>query len=246
MKTLCLLLIPVLLTSCFHAYYAPNTVAAPLLSDKGEVRINGLYAYGGDTEYDGGELQAAYALKDHLGLMFNAFTAGNKDTHDGYVICHGSYFETGAGYFNRFDPKSKWMYEFYGGLGFGSVTNEYDYSDRSKVGITKLFMQPSVAFKSRYFEWAFVPRMGYVAWKVKEELIKDPANSSDYGDLESIRRKSGFFAFEPGFILRAGGENFKVQAGFTLFTNNHFFWDYAETTNFNMGVSINLNRKKKP
>ena len=248
MKTiLILLLIPLFLTSCFHVYYAPNTVAAPMLSHKNEVRINGLYAYGGDSEYDGGELQLAYAIKDNWGLMFNSFFAGNSHAKDEYYETgHGSYFEAGAGYFNRFEPGSKWMYECYGGLGFGSVTNDYDYLDYSKVGVTKFFIQPSVGFKSRYFEFAFVPRMGVVNWKVQKEQIQNSQNDYLKTDLQAISNKPTFFAFEPGIILRGGAEGFKLQAGFTLFTNNHFYYDFAESANFNLGVSINLNRMKKP
>jgi hypothetical protein len=47
------------LSSCHHVYYAPNTPNAPLLSKKGESRINAFYAAGADSKFGGVELQFA-------------------------------------------------------------------------------------------------------------------------------------------------------------------------------------------
>jgi hypothetical protein len=52
-RLICLLMITAAMSSCVHVYYAPNTPNAPLLSEKGETRINALYSAGGYTNYTG-------------------------------------------------------------------------------------------------------------------------------------------------------------------------------------------------
>jgi hypothetical protein len=66
-------------TSCVHVYYAPSNANIPLLSHKGEARVNGLYTTGWDSEFDGGELQLAYAVTNHFGVTANGFTAGKSE-----------------------------------------------------------------------------------------------------------------------------------------------------------------------
>ncbi|HEY0356365.1 MAG TPA: hypothetical protein VGC29_09185, partial [Flavisolibacter sp.] len=143
---ICLLIISVGLTSCYHVYYAPNTANAPLLSKTGETRINGLYSQGADTEYDGAELQLAHAINKNVGLMVNGFTASKSEEGDISVIekGSGSYIEFAGGLYKAFDPKAKWIGEIYGGAGFGSVKNDYGLNDHSRVGITKIFVQPAI------------------------------------------------------------------------------------------------------
>ena len=79
MKLLILLSVVLcLLTSCQHIYYAPNTSNAPLFSEKGETRVNGLYSTGGDSEYDGAEFQFAHAVSKNAAVIANAFTASKQ------------------------------------------------------------------------------------------------------------------------------------------------------------------------
>lgn len=213
--TIILLLVIITFSSCYHAYYGPNTPNAPLLTEKGEVRLNTMYTYGGDTDIEGGELQFAYAFRDKWGFIFSGISAGVEENTGDYVEKgNGIYAEAGVGHFKRIDRN--WMFECYGGLGTGSANNDYGLGDRSKVAFNKLFIQPAIALKTKHFEFAFITRFNAVNWKVKEERIKSSDNEEAKNDMMRIRNKSTFFAFEPGLIFRAGGENFKVQTGFTL------------------------------
>ena len=244
---LLLLLLSSSLTSCYHAYYAPNTTHAALLSRKGETKVNAMYSAGADTEFEGGELQVAHALTRNSALMLNFMAVGRSDNTGSQTESgKGSYVELAYGGFKALDNRSKqWIGEVYGGIGRGGARNEYSAVDRSKVGITKFFLQPAIGFKSRHFEAALAPRLALVNWKVKESVLS-PDNAVA-GDLAIIRANPTFFSFEPGILLRAGSENIKFQAGLSFSMNqynsgNYLFYDdgLAETLTANLGISLNL------
>ena len=81
-RFLLLLSIAAITASCHHVYYAPNTPNRPMLTEKGETRINANYVSGADSEFEGGEVQIAHAVKENLGLMANFFTASKSETVD--------------------------------------------------------------------------------------------------------------------------------------------------------------------
>ena len=259
MKTLiCLLIITAGMTSCVHVYYAPNTPNAPLLSQKGETRINALYASGGNlSSFQGGEIQLAHAVSKNIGIMANGLAGGRTETvsswngnrNDHEESGHGSYGEFGAGYFKGLDNRQKWIAELYGGFGFGSVKNDYGSGDHSTVNHSKLFLQPSVGYKIKNFEAVLVPRLSYIKWKVKDCHAMNNDNEYVQHDMNAIRSRPNFISFEPALLLRAGGEDFKIQGGLS-FSNyrstSHYFSDeLIETLNASIGISINLKPKKK-
>ena len=244
-----LLVMAMSLSSCYHVYYAPNTANTPLFSEKGEARINALYAAGGDSEFQGGELQFAYAPAKNVGFMVNGFAGGkSENTGDYYEKGNGSYGEVAIGYFSAMDQRKRWIGEIYGGIGLGTANNDYGMNDRSKVNSTKLFMQPAVGFKTPNFEVAFAPRLSLVNWKVKENNITHQENSDATTDLNYIRGESSFFAFEPALILRGGGETVKFQ-GALSFSNHHASSFYeeglTETLTASIGVSFNIKPGRK-
>ncbi|MGZ5191852.1 MAG: hypothetical protein ACXWCZ_12635, partial [Flavisolibacter sp.] len=255
-----LLIITAGMTSCAHVYYAPSTANAPLFTEKGETRINALYASGGNiSSFRGGELQLAHAVSKNIGIMANGLVGGRTEdvsywdwnsprgVHE--ESGNGSYLEFAAGYFNTFDSKKKWVGEVYSGVGFGTVSNEYGAGDFTKVNHSKFFLQPSIGYKSKNFEFAFVPRISFIHWTPKEIQITIPENDYVNADMMGIKSKSNFVSFEPALILRGGGEDFKVQCGFTTsnFTSTSWFFgeELIEKINLNLGVSINIKSKKK-
>jgi len=250
-------LIATAISSCSHVYYAPNTPNAPLLSEKGETRINALYTAGGYTDYTGGEVQFAHAISKNFGIMANGFFAGQteevSDWNLRYPSTHtekgnGSYVELAGGYFGSFDETKKWIGEVYSGFGLGSITSDYGYGDNSKVGISKFFIQPSIGYKSRYFEMAIVPKFSYINWKIKDSRVSSSNNEDEKGDLQSMSERPGFVSFEPALILRGGGENFKIQTGLSFSTNGRHSMtspQLVETVNASIGISINLKPTNK-
>jgi hypothetical protein len=255
MKQFYILLIATATCSCTHVYYAPNTAHPPLLSEKGETRVNALYSSGGDSEFGGAELQVAHAFNKNFGAMVNYFTASESEETYSYSSTtnsniiekgSGSYIEFAGGYFKSLDPRKRWIGEVYTGTGFGTVKNDYGYGDNSKVGIVKFFVQPAVGYKSPYFEFAFVPKFSLVHWKVKEENIKMQQNSYNKDDLSEIIRKPNFFAFEPAIILRGGSKNFKLQLGLSFSkVNAYSYFDLQESVNGSIGISVSFKSTKK-
>ncbi|MGZ3924784.1 MAG: hypothetical protein ACXVBJ_13515 [Flavisolibacter sp.] len=239
-----LIAIATIFGSCTHVYYAPNTANAPLLSEKGEVRINGFSCGGWDSEFSGGEFQLATAITKHVGIMTNGMFVGKTEEVSGWNESHmesgkGSYGEIAGGLFTAFDPKKKCIGEIYAGVGTGSVNSTYEGNQNSKVGITKLFLQPSLGFKSRYFEAAFVPKISFLNWKVKSDNLPD----GGFGELAPIRQKPNLVQFEPTFFMRAGGENVKLQ-GSLSFSDSHGYYPIERLT-ASFGVSIDIKPKKK-
>ena len=242
--------------SCHHVYYAPNTPNAPQLSEKGETRVNALYASGGDSEYKGGELQFAHAVTSKVGIMVNGFTAGKSETitdisgsNSHMEKGSGGYLEFAGGLFTTLDPKKKWVADIYGGFGFASIKNDYGFGDRAHTGFNKFFVQPSIGYKSRNFEFALVPRVSFVSWKVKTATINSTESQDARDEINALKGDPSFVAFEPALMARAGGENVKFQAGlaFSSFRASGYFIDYelGETLNASIGISVNLKPGKK-
>jgi hypothetical protein len=246
-------------TSCTHVYYAPNTANAPMLSEKGETRVNGLISGGGESEFSCGELQAAHAITNSFGVMANwmaASRSGEISTLDSRFSStihtekgHGSYVEFAGGYFKTLDKSKRVVFETYAGIGFGGVNNDYGFGNVSKVNITKLFLQPAFGYKSAYFEVAFVPKISFVNWTVKENSFSASANSYDKEALATIEGKPHFVAIEPALLLRGGFKNVKLQ-GSLSFSNvssdpNYQIGELIEGLNMSFGISVNLKAASK-
>jgi hypothetical protein len=152
-------------------------------------------------------------------------------------------FEVGGGGFKKINKLTGWIGELYGGAGFGSVENDYGSGDHSKVRISKLFLQPAIGYRSTSFEFAFVPKVSFINWKVKEMMINPQNNSSAYNEVAAVGVKQNFAAFEPAFIIRGGGKNFKLQTALSFSARNSsspYSQGLTETLNLSIGISINL------
>lgn len=248
MKTFGLLITISLLVSCNHKYYAPNTANMPLLSEKGEARVNGQYTTGFSSGFNGGELQLAYAVSNHLGIMLNGFTGSKSEIvtdwgpfpgPDTKEKGYGSYFEVGSGYFKNL--ANNFVVEVYGGFGFGSVTNDYDQGSLSKVKLRKFSLQPAVALKHKHAEIGFVPRFALLNWRL-QKLTGFPPE-----ELMEIYRKPHPILFEPGVIVRTGFQNVKLQLSLNLadILNYSADSDLAEKLTLGIGTSIQFNTTKK-
>lgn len=241
-------------TSCHHVYYAPNTANVPLLSHKGEARINGLYCTGWDSEFNGGELQLAYAPANHLGFMINRFSGAKSEMVSDIELMsdfgpspggqvekgHGSYLEFASGYFRSLRNKN-FIVEMYGGYGFGRVDNDYGPSQLTQTNISKFFIQSAIGYKTKRIEFAFAERFGVMNWKFKDSYFYN-----QYPSLYNYKI-APLYVLEPSFTVRAGFPNIKLQLSMTHsgVLNTNYYNDVVERMNFAIGASVNFDILKK-
>lgn len=143
--------------------YVPNSQNVPMLEEKGDIKV----------EIGVKDLQVAYGISDHLGIMVNGYYNKND-----WSISSGTFenkyyptrllLEGGLGYYTTLTDNA--IFEVYGGAGYGSVNYDYDLVDNGiltetntfGVDMMRVFLQPAVGFQSESFGFAFSTRFSSV------------------------------------------------------------------------------------
>ena len=95
-QTFIIICMATLLTGCAHDYYYSSIQNVPMFKEKYEFHLAGSYAIGEKSQ--SGELQTAFALTNHLGIMANFMkTKAGSFAKEDYVS--GRNFDFGIGYF---------------------------------------------------------------------------------------------------------------------------------------------------
>jgi hypothetical protein len=266
------------LSSCYtpRYMYSPNGTNVPNLTAKGDSKLAVYYATGnrgtgrgrrilGDDQFRnrGLDVQAAYAVTNHWGLLFNhslrneinSGEFGNRI--DSAVIRYNRRLtELGIGYFGRFN-KSKSLFQVFAGYGFGNSNftdlgrdnNNVNYSRFHRAGVNKIFLQPAIqADISPYFTTSFVNRFNFVFFsRINTDYTTREQESYL---LENLEGRTSVF-WEPSFINNFGFEDlpglrFELQLGFASLVSRKFI-DYR-TFSFSIGAMADLRRvfAKKP
>lgn len=206
-----------LLTGCDQYQYMPNMQHVPLLRAKGETRLAVAGSTGGmdwliGSEASGREFQSAYAVTNHLGLMFNSARVKDSSGEDGTGGV-GRVAELGAGYFH---PLGKhWVVEAYGGIGRGDV--HYPYQT---LPFWRGFAQPSIGYASTYFDIGVAGRFAYVTYG-NVHYGKSPFLNlmpDAFGSIDTSPGP-GRMLFEPGIIMRVGARSVKLQVQYCMSEN---------------------------
>lgn len=235
-----LLLIALLAASCNHYYYGPNTNNIPLLKEKNEGRLN--FNYFVTDEASGAEFQGAYAVGNKTAVMLNFINLTDDGNFPGWdngmkeSSGSGAYVEAAGGYFSRLHP-TNWVFETYAGFGFGNIHNTHDDLQRSKVGVTKFFVQPSIGWASRGFQFGFSARLAFVNLRVKSSTVTESGNWEDYFDIEYIRNHRSAILIEPGLMIRSGPRGIKFSLNFASSVNLTRNWK-QEKGGVSFGVCI--------
>lgn len=214
-------LVFVILFGACAPLYVPNAVNTPMLEQKGD--INAAINYG----LSGSDFQAAYAVSDNIGVVFNASymneTSDSTDNFHKHI-----FFEGGTGYFMPIGDY--FQFETYAGYGFGRI-NSYQssgvFSSYANSYVNRFFVQPAFAFKTDYFEMAFAPRTCFAL--ISQDGITE----------------TGVFA-EPVVLLKAGGRGFKfvTQLGFSYLLNYQFVTFNYEPFIFSFGLQYSFRKVK--
>lgn len=217
-------------TSCVHYYYAPNAHNVPLLKQKGDTKMT--LAISGGDEFTGFEAQVATAVSEKFGVIGNFIYARGDSETDNYADSGSGYlFEVGAGYFKPIGRK--FVFETYGGLGLGSVSNKYD-PGTSKVKFTRIFLQPTIGFTTKGFDIALSSRFAGLNYHSID------SNSYDDYDLEYIRDHKFSFLFEPALTIRGGWEETKIQLQYVISKNLSNPSLSQEKSNLSIGLFFDL------
>jgi hypothetical protein len=112
------------LTSCSNSYYPTAMPNVPVFKEKGEIHAQGAYTI---TDKQGAELQAGYALTNHIAVIGNMNISSYPDNSTGGLT---QAWEAGAGYYrplnvNTKHAKNLFVFECYGVLGYGRTRTYY-------------------------------------------------------------------------------------------------------------------------
>lgn len=224
------------LASCSPTYYVPNTQNVPLLSHKKQI-----YATGSGNRNQL-ELQGAYAVKHHMGVIGNVAVIKPKNDSLGNGGS-GKLIEMGLGYFTPI--RKVFVFETYGLLGFGTMENHFpstmpEYpgsSGKIKSTIMRVGIQPNIGYNGKYFMVALSSRLvslNYYA--IKGDFIYQGMDQVKY-----LNRNYTNFLFEPAFTIRGGSEKLKLQLQVTRSFNLSNFAFQQDFALFTIGLHLHLN-----
>lgn len=231
-----------LLTAC-KGIYEPNVLNMPLLEEKREYAIT----------VSQKNVQIAYALKNHLAVMGNAFytnvpTAGTLGIKEEGEGGKGYLLEGAVGYFSYSNDLDV-VFETYAGLGFGNSNFSYEARDVNSNPVkqtfnsngVKYFIQPDIGFKTKYFDWALGTRFTGIEY-LNPTITNAKANIPN--DRYSSVGATTYFFLEPAVTLRFGYKHIKFQVQYchSMKLNNSplYYTDYM----VNAGLFFNMNNGK--
>lgn len=211
-----------LLQSCAPALYTNVGQNVPMFKKKGEVA----FAVGrGSTGNDHGSaegisMQAAAAVGKSTEIISSFYSMKNDG---GDSEGSGNYFELGIGKF-KYGEESKLTGEIIFGTGFGSIRNSMG-SDHINLKYVKPFIQPSGGFSSKVLDIAFTPRIALVSFTSKSERISDSQQQRSLDAFWNENKTS--MVFEPGFTIRLGFQNVKLQF---QYSHSSFNYEWPDGT----------------
>lgn len=205
----------VFFSACNTTLYVSNAVNAPVLKEKGEVKV-------AVTQND---LQAAVGAGNNFGIIANGYYQNYKAS-DNYEH-GGGYGELGIGFFTNTEDDNSLFFEMYGGAGYGTIhkqemfrdqfDNSYMASFNAEAG--KIFLQPDFAFSNKFVDVIFTPKFSFVKYtSFSHTNYPEQELRNDYLDNDNLTGPVFMFA-EPALTLRGGYKFIKLQAQFGLTLN---------------------------
>lgn len=188
--------------------YRPSAVNLPMFDTANELQV------GGYIGNNGTDVQAAYSIDDKYAIVAaGSFMNFNDNNSDSFTLLNTvrrhSFGELGLGYYEKFGRNG--VFEIYGGFGAGKSEAQdiFDGDSISAQGnFFKLFMQPSISFKSNNFQFGLVTRFSYINFtRYTDDFL---ANTNNL-DLDAV-------FIEPAFQIGFGAKNFRFtwQTGFSV------------------------------
>jgi len=198
-----LLLLP--LGACSPVYYAPNIANAPLLREKGDLRLSG-HVGGGDAVEGMYQGSVAWAFHERLGV-YGSFYRGNgsRSNSDGTTTSGtGHELEIAIGYYKRFSRG--FGIETFAGFQHGGGENTYSDAYRVNYSSRKPFGQLNLGYRGRIFEAAFAQRLSRLTYPKITETLRTAPRPQAVADLIAEPAR---VLYEPSISLRIGRDPWK-------------------------------------
>jgi hypothetical protein len=246
----------VIFTGCV-TLYKPNVIHSPMIREKGELNTSASAGIVGSGLFN---LQAAYAISNHAGVIFDGmyhtryFTSADSSVEKLNIF----FVEAGSGYFTPTGNKKNGLFQCYGGFGYGFTSDKIEYANQPDPEVNSkyfnVFVQPGFAYTHKYFEIAFDLRANYVHMFDIHAYLYDQfewwnTDSKFYSDTTL-----SFMNLEPAVTFGAGGEKLKgiVQLGITIpAINSHTYFDVNTSSlmmvplfKFSVGIKYTFGRSK--
>ena len=200
-----LLLLP--LGACSPVFYAPNIANAPLLRDRGDLRVSG-HVGGGDAVESMYQASVAWSFTTRLGVYGSLYGAsGSRTDGDGTTTSGtGHVLDIAAGYHKRFSRG--FGFEALAGVQHGSGENNYRDAYQVNYSSRKPFGQLNVGYRGRIFEAVFAQRLSRLTYtRIAETLGQHPIpRPTAVADLIAA---SPSVLYEPSISLRVGRDPWK-------------------------------------
>lgn len=224
------------MNGCIHSYYLPNTHNVPLLTEKKDVRISAGTYQGLQTGF---EFQGSYAVTNNIGLMGNAMAVSGTNSYGDSRI---RYFDLGCGYFKPLN--SHFVFETYAVAGFGSARNTFESGSYNDANFTKLFVQPSIGYKSKFMDLALSFRLASLNFT---SLVNTgQIGGTDLTDIQFIQNNSNSFLSEPAITVRFGSDRLKLQGQYGWsFNMSHPEFPQGDKFYYSIGIAVSINAKGK-
>jgi hypothetical protein len=236
--------------------YKPNVIHSPLLKEKGELNASVSLGLSGCGLYN---LQTAYAISNHTGVMINGMYHNRHSNNADSLIekLNMIFGEAGAGYFTTFGSKKNGLFQFYGGGGYGYTTDKINNTNQPYPEVSakyfNIFIQPGVAMTNKHVEVAFDLRANYVRLFNIHAYLYDKFEFWNTDFKYYSGTTLDFLNLEPVVTIRVGGEKLKgiLQAGVTIpGINSKSYFDVNTSSmlilpliKFSVGVSYTFSSK---
>lgn len=207
-------------SSCAHKYYYPMSNNVPTHDGKHELSVNGNLNVGEDI--NAYEVQLAYSITDHIGLMGN-FAYANAKIQQAQDHGNGYISDIGVGYFTK---NNNFYASIYGGVGLSGQNHNYFITDTKtesiRVNYFNGFVQPALGLSTNYFEALLSVRMSLLNYGNVNNTLDPALQPESYNGLNVLNEHNPFIVFQPALTLRGGLPNLKLQTqlGLTRELNN--------------------------
>ncbi len=191
------------LLSCSPHYYYPTQQNVLKFKEQGDATLSAT------ADAESFSYNASYALTDNVGVITSFYTFDLKNSEDDPYQIDDYLLETELVFFKKMDGN------FYPAVNIGYGFGELDrFNQEYELGVKRQFLQPSMAFSSKFVDFALSSRITRVNYDLSI-IDNDQYAVIDRYDLRDVGQTTFYFV-EPGVTLGLGYKGVKLRAQTTF------------------------------